>query len=223
MRKKKRLLSEYLELVDNKSIFRDQEIIKSQKGKWLELFGNNNPIVLEIGMGTGGFLQQIIPADQSQKIFSNYIGFEVKPIRVYKAYRKNKEWIESGILKLVEGRANDLSDYFELGEVSRIHLNFSDPWPKKQHHDKRLTAIKYLNIYKTILSDNGEIVLKTDSKELFEYSVNSLSNHGFSIIEQSTDLHASEFSIKQFVTEFESKFISRGMPIYFLRAVKAKA
>lgn len=223
MRKKKRLLSEYLELVNNKSIFRDQEIIKSQKGKWLELFGNKYPIVLEIGMGTGGFLQQIIPADQAQGIFNNYIGFEVKPIRVYKSYRKNKEFVESGVLKLVEGRAYDLDQYFVSGEVSRIHLNFSDPWPKKQHHDRRLTAVRYLNIYKNILADNGQLVIKTDNRELFEYSIEKLMECDFEILEKSTDLHNTEYPIKNFITEFESKFISRGMPIFYLRAAKVKA
>lgn len=223
MRKKKRLLAEYLELVDNRSIFRDQVILKSQKGKWLRLFGNKYPIVLEIGMGTGGFLQQLIPAERELKIMNNYIGFEVKPIRVYKSYRKNKDSIESGILKLVEGRAHDLSEYFDDGEVSRIHLNFSDPWPKKQHHSKRLTAVQFLNIYYKILSPKGELVMKTDNKELFEYSLDTLVNNGFKIIEKSSNLHSSEFPIKQFVTEFESKFIAKGMPIYYLRAIKIKA
>jgi len=220
MRKKRRLLSEYSTLVDNKSIFRDQEILKSQKGKWHKLFGNKNPIVLEIGMGTGGFLQQLIPAERKLKIMNNYIGFEVKPIRVFKSWRKNKESVELGILKLVEGRAHDLSEYFDEGEVSRIHLNFSDPWPKKQHHFRRLTAEKYLNIYHQILSSGGELVLKTDNRELFEYSLETIANNGFKIVEKSQDLHLSKYPIKEFVTEFESKFIGRGMPIYYLKALK---
>lgn len=223
MRKKKRLLAEYLELVDNKSIFRDQESMKSQKGKWSDLFSNSNPIILEIGMGSGGFLQQLIPVEREANIINNYIGFEVKPIRVYKSYRKNKESVEAGILKLVEGRANDLSEYFNDGEISRIHLNFSDPWPKKQHHNKRLTAVQFLNTYHKILSSDGELILKTDNKELFDYSIEKISNNGFKIIESTMDLHTSEYPIKLFITEFESKFMTRGLPIYYLKAQKLRA
>lgn len=224
MRKKRKYLSELDKLVDQSAsgglIFRDPENLKKQKGKWSKLFGNKFPIILEIGMGTGSFLKQLIAYETENRIEHNYLGLEVKGVRVIKAYKKNKELAESGLLKFIETKAQFIGDYFGKGEIDTIYLNFSDPWPKAKHHLNRLTAPKYLEIYKTILKSDGELVMKTDNEELFNYSIESLTVAGFAITEKSEDLHNSDFALKQFVTEFESRFLAKGMPIFYLKAEK---
>jgi tRNA (guanine-N7-)-methyltransferase len=220
MRKKKLFLATLDQLVDHTNIFHDPEIIKKTAGKWNKQFGNKLPIVLEIGMGTGGFLKQLITYEQTEGIKNNYIGFEIKGVRVFKSYRKNKDLIDQGILKLIEGRADSIDDYFGKSEVATIYLNFSDPWPKDKHILNRLTAPKFLDIYEKILKPDGSLFIKTDNQQLFRYSLETLPAAGFKIVEQDDDLHASNFLIKNFITEFESRFIAEGMPIYYLKAVK---
>lgn len=211
--------AELISVSDQVMIFNDPIAISLQKGNWHKLFGNKNPIVLEVGMGTGGFLQQLIADDLANQRKFNYIGLEVKEVRVTKANRKNKEYIEKGILKLINGKAQRLDEFFGSGEISRIHLNFSDPWPKDRHHGRRLTAPEYLEMYKKILAKNGELVIKTDNEELFRYTQETLPPAGFKIIEQSEDLHKSDYPLKNYLTEFETRFLAKGLPIYYIKAL----
>ena len=108
---------------------------------------------------------------------------------------------------------------FGKGEVSKIYLNFSDPWPKNRHEKRRLTSEYFLKLYREILSDSGEIELKTDNRGFFEYSLISLNNHHFRFLEVSLDLHRDE-ERQIITTEYEEKFINLGQNIYYLKVVK---
>ena len=218
MRKKSINIATVNDLVDNLNIISDLQELKSRKGEWESYCNTNDPIALEIGFGNGGFLQQLIAFNESQERSLNYIGMEKKPDRVFKAYNKNKESIEGGILKLLVADATNITEYFNKHEIQEIYLNFSDPWPKARHQKKRLTAPGFLTMYKNILNKTGDLYIKTDKQEFFEYSLETLPQNGFTIIEQSDDLHKEDFTIKNFVTEFESRWIKEGKNINYIHA-----
>ncbi|MCC6639050.1 tRNA (guanosine(46)-N7)-methyltransferase TrmB [Candidatus Falkowbacteria bacterium] len=217
-RVKQKVLDQVSTLYDNVSLFKDEAFLKTLKGKWhTKVFGNKNPIILEVGMGNGGFLQQMIQDYETQELSFNYIGVEIREFRLWKALRKNKVSVESGILKLVATRAQNLKNFFKKGEVSRIHLNFSDPWPKNKHERHRLTSPEFLKIFHHILMKHGEIVMKTDNDMLYEYSLSTFPKCGFEIIEHSSHVHDTSFEVRKWVTEFESKFIKKGKKINYIR------
>lgn len=219
-RVKQKVLDQVKTLYDNVSLFKDEAFLKTLKGKWNKnVFGNTDPIILEIGMGNGGFLQQMIASHELEEQSFNYIGVEIREFRLWKSLRKNKTSVVSGKLKLVATRAQNLKEYFKKGEVSRIHLNFSDPWPKNKHERHRLTSPDFLKIFGHILKKGGELYMKTDNDGLYAYSLTTLPLYGFEIQECTTDLHATDYPIKGWVTEFESKFIKKGKKINYLRAV----
>ena len=185
---------------------------EKMKGKWNDLFGNDNPIYLEIGMGKGKFIRE--NALRNQNI--NYIGCELSTSMCYKSA---KEVNNIDNLKILNYDAFKLEEVFDKGEISKIYLTFSDPWPKARHEKRRLTTDNVLNIYKNILITNGEIEFKTDNRLLFEYSVIQFTNNNFEILELSLDLHNSKEDI--ITTEYEEKFMAKGQVIYFIR-VKEK-
>ena len=185
---------------------------EKMKGKWDELFGNDNPIYLEIGMGKGKFIRE--NALRNPNI--NYIGCELSTSMCYKCA---KEVNDLDNLKIINYDAFKLEEVFDKGEISKIYLTFSDPWPKARHEKRRLTTDNVLNIYKNILITNGEIEFKTDNRLLFEYSVIQFTNNNFEILELSLDLHNSKEDI--ITTEYEEKFMAKGQVIYFIR-VKEK-
>lgn len=185
---------------------------KDYKGKYNELFNNNKPICLEIGMGKGDFI--INMALQHPDI--NYIGLEKYQSIVVRAVEK-LEKLEINNLKLICIDALELGDIFAK-EIDTIYLNFSDPWPKKRHAKRRLTSDTFLPIYDEIFKDNKRIVQKTDNVSLFEYSIVSLSNYGYKISDISLDLHNTDKD--NVMTEYEKKFSSQGIRINYLEAVK---
>ena len=178
------------------------------KGKWGELFGNNNPIYLEIGMGKGKFI--IEHAKRNPNI--NYIGIEKFEGVIIQACDKLKDQ-EPTNLHLIAADATNLLDMFEENEINKIFLNFSDPWPKSRHAKRRLTYKTYLDMYRKI--SKGEIEFKTDNRELFEFSLVSLNENKWSFLDLTFDLHAKEEDI--ITTEYEDKFSAKGNPIYFVR------
>ena len=182
------------------------------KGKWHELFGNDNPIYLEIGMGKGDFI--IEHAKTNPNI--NYIGLEKFPSVLIQASDKLGD-VHLDNLYLMVADATNLLDMFEENEISKIYLNFSDPWPKARHAKRRLTSDSFLKNYKVILKNTGDIEFKTDNRELFEYSVMSINNNNMFIKDLTFDLHhrSEEYIIK---TEYEKKFMAKGNPIYFINA-----
>ena len=185
---------------------------KEYKGKYNELFNNNKPICLEIGMGKGDFI--INMALQHPDI--NYIGLEKYQSIVVRAVEK-LEKLEINNLKLICIDALELRDIFAK-EIDTIYLNFSDPWPKKRHAKRRLTSNTFLPIYDGIFKGLKRIVQKTDNVSLFEYSIVSLSNYGYRIVDISLDLHNTDK--ENVMTEYERKFSSLGVKINYLEAQK---
>lgn len=182
------------------------------KGKWHQLFGNENPIHIEIGTGKGQFVTGMAQANPD----INYIGIEVVESVLITALDKA---LAAGIpnLRLLSVDGADLLEYFEMAEVARVYLNFSDPWPKKRHAKRRLTHPNFLDSYKALLPADGEIHFKTDNRSLFEYSLVAFSEYGVLLTYLSLDLHNSDFE-GNIMTEYEEKFSAQGFPIYRLEA-----
>lgn len=183
------------------------------KGKWNERFPKKQPIHLEIGTGKGRFITEL--AKRHPEI--NFIGLELQSSAIVIALEKQ---IEEDLpnLQLLNGNANFISDYFAPDEIHKIMLTFSDPWPKKRHEKRRLTHANFLDKYKEILVENGELYFKTDNQGLFEFSLVSLNNYGMHFEEVVLDLHNSMYADQNIMTEFEEKFSEKGFRIYQLRA-----
>jgi tRNA (guanine-N7-)-methyltransferase len=184
------------------------------KGKWNQVFKNSNPIHIEIGTGKGGFI--IGMAKRNPKI--NYIGIEKYDSVLVRALEKLEESEVSNV-RLVRFDAIKLTELFAENEVSRVYLNFSDPWPKVRHAKRRLTHKNFLTQYQNILVDDGELHFKTDNRALFEFSLESLCNYGVNLKNVSLDLHQTEFHLRENVTtEYERKFSEKGFKIKRLEA-----
>lgn len=187
---------------------------ENYKGRWLELFNNKNPIHIEIGCGKGKFITSL--AKKNKNI--NYIAIEKVEEVLYKTILKIDDNLEN--IKIVLGDASNIKEYFLDDEIARIYLNFSDPWPKKRHHKRRLTAEDYLNKYRDILKEKGKIILKTDNTILFEYSLNTLNRKW--LLENISLNYTNSEEIEDFTTEYEEKFREKGMNIYRLEAINIK-
>ena len=176
------------------------------KGKWQNEFHNNNPIHIEIGMGRGDFV--IGMAKLHPEI--NYIGIEIYDSVIYKAVKKLEEEKLTNI-RFVRLDATNIEEVFDK-EISRIYLNFSDPWPKKKHTKRRLTSQEFLKRYDKIFVDKEEIYQKTDNDDLFEFSMESLKEYGYTLSEVTRDLY-SEMIDENVATEYEKKFVKTGKNI----------
>ena len=185
---------------------------EAAKGKWHELFGNDNPIHIEVGSGKGAFITGM--AQQNPDI--NYIGIDIQ-LSVL-SYALDKV-LASGAenVKLLRVDGSSLTNYFEDTEVDMMYLNFSDPWPKSRHEKRRLTYKTFLDTYKQILPKKGEIHFKTDNRGLFEYSLASFSQYGMVLNKVWLDLHASDYE-GNVMTEYERKFSEKGQVIYRVEA-----
>ncbi|MBD8069016.1 tRNA (guanosine(46)-N7)-methyltransferase TrmB [Bacillus sp. PS06] len=181
---------------------------ESCKGNWQQVFENNQPIYIEVGTGKGQFITEMAKAHPT----INFIGIELQESVIVSALDLA---IAADIsnLKLLNVNAEDLLNYFDQNEVSRVYLNFSDPWPKKRHAKRRLTYRTFLEMYETILNSDGEIHFKTDNRGLFESSLMSFSDYGMLLTYVSLDLHNSEYE-GNIMTEYEEKFSKMGHPIY---------
>ncbi|KOO46798.1 tRNA (guanosine(46)-N7)-methyltransferase TrmB [Priestia koreensis] len=181
---------------------------ESHKGNWSKVFGNDNPIHIEVGTGKGQFLVGM--AKQNPNV--NYIGIELfESIIVVALDRLIEEKLPN--LKLLNVDAATLNDIFGKNDVERVYLNFSDPWPKNRHAKRRLTYKTFLKRYEDLLVDGGEIHFKTDNQGLFEYSLTSFSEYGLLLKYVSLDLHKSDFE-GNVMTEYEEKFSNAGQRIY---------
>lgn len=186
------------------------------KGKWRELFQNDAPLHIEIGMGKGQFIHQL--AGENPDI--NYIGIEKFSSVLFRALKKREETDLDNLLFL-RIDAEIIDEIFDTNEVDRIYLNFSDPWPKDRHAKRRLTSPDFLNRYNNILSPAGEIMFKTDNRPLFDYSVETISaTKPWKLKDVTYDLHHSEFLEGNIMTEYESRFVSLGYPIHRLVAFR---
>ena len=192
---------------------------EQHKGKWQDVFGNANPIQMEVGMGKGKFISTM--ARQHPEI--NFIGVEVIEEVLLDAVKRMKR--AEGIpenLRLVWINASLLEDLFLPGEVDRIFLNFSDPWPKTRHAKRRLTHKGFLDQYAAILKSEGQVHFKTDNQGLFEFSLNEFSACGWRLQNIQLDMYQ-KLPEGNVATEYETKFHNQGMPIYRLEAVKPKS
>ncbi len=181
------------------------------KGKWNELFGNNNPIYIEIGMGKGKFI--IENAVMYPDV--NFIGIEKFDSVICKGLQK----IPDGLNNLIMIRADalDIDNIFDK-EIDRIYLNFSDPWPKNRHHLRRLSSKVFLNKYDSLFKNDASIFMRTDNRGLFQYSLVSFSENGYILRDLSLDLHKDDMPL--ITTEYEDKFSNLDMPIYFVECTK---
>lgn len=198
------------EIVDNSPFVVHEP--KEYKGKYNEVFGNDNPIELEIGMGKGNFI--IDKAIKNPNI--NYIGVERYESVLCRALEKLEDKQLPNV-KIICIDAIELDEVFDK-EVSTIYLNFSDPWPKKRHAKRRLTSHVFLPVYDLIFKDEKVIVQKTDNVGLFESSIVSLSTYGYTIEDISLDLAST--GMENSLTEYEAKFMSQGIKINYLKASK---
>lgn len=178
------------------------------KGSWKEIFGNSNPVHIEVGTGKGQFVTGM--AKQNPHI--NYIGIEMYESVIITALDR---LIEADLpnLKLLDVDGAELMNYFEKGEVERVYLNFSDPWPKTRHAKRRLTYKTFLHLYESLMPNGGEVHFKTDNQGLFEFSLKSFSEYGMLLTFVSLDLHNSSFE-GNVMTEYEEKFSAKGQRIY---------
>ena len=178
------------------------------KGKWNELFGNNNNIEIEIGTGRGKFITSL--ALNNPNI--NYIGIEKYDSPLVKAVKRLEEH-DIKNLKLICMDAKNINDVFDH-EISKIYLNFSDPWPKKRHAKRRLTSSNFLTLYETLFIGDKVIQMKTDNDDLYEYSLESFQENGYEIVKTDTNYK------DEFTTEYEDKFIEKGKNINYIYVVK---
>lgn len=181
------------------------------KGNWNEAFGNDNPLHIEVGTGKGQFVLGM--ALQNPDV--NYIGIELFDSVIVCALEKIEAANKPSNLRLLKVDGAKLEEFFGKGDVDRVYLNFSDPWPKVRHAKRRLTHEGFLEIYENILVDNGEIHFKTDNRGLFEYSLVSMNEYGMALNYVSLDLHAN-MPEDNIMTEYEEKFSKLGQPIYRL-------
>ena len=184
----------------------------SNKGKWNTIFKNDNPIYLEIGMGKGKFI--IENAKRNPDI--NYIGLEVAESVLVRALEKLIDEPLPNLVLLHED-AFELNNIFEDGEIDKIYLTFSDPWPKSRHAKRRLTCNNILNSYRKALKENGSLEFKTDNRKLFEYSILEFIKNGLEFKELSLNLHEDKEDV--ITTEYEDKFIAKGNVIYFVEVI----
>ena len=180
----------------------------TRAGSWHEIFGNDHPIYIEIGMGKGQFLMEL--ARRNPDI--NYVGIEKFSSVLVRAIEKRNE-VELDNLFLIRMDAENIEEVFDKGEVDQIYLNFSDPWPKDRHAKRRLTSRQFFARYNEILTKDGKVIFKTDNRLLFDFSLEEVVEAGWKLENHTFDLHNSEYVEGNVMTEYEQKFVSEGKPI----------
>jgi tRNA (guanine-N7-)-methyltransferase len=199
------------EIIKNSNYIINNE--SEYRGKWNNVFNNNNPIHIEIGMGKGKFILE----NSLRYPDINFIGIEKYDSVMVRALKKIDKYNISN-LKLIRCDAMELNSIFDC-EIDIIYLNFSDPWPKEKHSKRRLTSELFLSVYDKVFKGNKTIIMKTDNRNLFEYSITSFSNNGYIIKNISLDLHNSNIS-SIITTEYEEKFIKNNIKIYYMECFK---
>lgn len=180
------------------------------KGKWTDIFGNDHPLRIEIGMGKGRFIHEL--AERNPEI--NYIGIEKYSSVLLRALQKMEIRPLSNLL-FIRMDAEEITEVFDREEVDRIYLNFSDPWPKDRHAKRRLPSKEFLFRYNQFLKKDGVLEFKTDNKDLFDFALEELPKAGWEVVEFTYDLHHDiQMMENNIMTEYEEKFSSKGNPIY---------
>ena len=201
-----------------------KEVVKNPEslcGHWNQEFQNERPLHIEIGMGKGQFLLTL--AAKNPQI--NYIGIERYSSVLLRAVEKFQELEAEGKapanIRFICMDANDLPTVFAPAEVSRIYLNFSDPWPKARHARRRLTSNEFFKLYDQVLTADGTVEFKTDNRGLFDFALEEIEPAGWRLLMHTFDLHAdAELMKDNIMTEYEEKFSGKGMPIHRLVAYR---
>ena len=188
---------------------------EQMKGKWHEVFQNDHPIHIEVGMGKGQFIIEM--ARRNPEV--NYIGIEKYSSVLVRAVEKLEDF-EQDNLRLIRMDAENIEEVFDKDEVDRIYLNFSDPWPKDRHAKRRLTSTRFLERYNNILTPEGRVMFKTDNKDLFDFSLEQVEEAGWILENHTYDIHHSEYNEGKVMTEYEEKFSAKGNPICRLVAYR---
>ena len=182
---------------------------EAYKGSWQQVFGNEQPLYVEIGMGKGKFLHALAAMNPDR----NYVGIEKYSSVLLRAIQKMEEE-ELPNLRFIRMDAEEITDVFGEGEVAGIYLNFSDPWPKDRHAKRRLPSGAFLERYDRILKKGGKIEFKTDNRALFDFAVEELPDSAWKADVITYDLHADEALCEgNVMTEYEEKFSAQGNPI----------
>lgn len=195
------------------------------KGRWAEFFDNGLPIHVELGMGKGKFMSEM----SAKYPTCNFIGIDRYDELLRRAsekvrlVRQEQNGSEPDNVALALFNIEFIEQIFAEGEIERIYLNFSDPWPKKRHARRRLTHANFVRKYIQLLNDKGEIHLKTDSNMLFEFSLNSFADMDLRMRNITLDLHREGAAPDNVMTEYESKFFDQGMNIYRCEVVVGRA
>ena len=185
-------------------------------GTWSQIFGNNNPVHIEIGMGKGRFITTL--ASMNPDI--NYVGIEKYSSVLLRAVEKQDELCLPN-LRFIRMDAENITSVFGKEEVDRIYLNFSDPWPKDRHAKRRLTSRQFFARYDEILKSNGRVEFKTDNRPMFDFSVEEANEAGWKLSVCTYDLHNDEKLVEgNVMTEYEERFSSQGNPICKLVAIR---
>ena len=187
---------------------------EKNKGKWAQVFEKKQPLHIEVGMEKGRFLMDLARLHPD----INYVGIEMYDSVLLRALQKREELEQEGTvysnLYFMRVDARLLPEIFEKGEVDKIYLNFSDPWPKARHAKRRLTSREFLARYDKILVEDGKVEFKTDNKALFEFSLEEVKEANWNLEAFTFDLHHNEEMVKgNVMTEYEEKFSSMGNPI----------
>ncbi len=193
-------------IAENDYVIHDEQ---AHKGKWNEVFGNDKPIRLEIGAGKGRFLMDLAARDTDY----NFLGIEKYSSVLLRALQKMEEEPLDN-LRFIRMDAEYIGDSFAPGEIDRIYLNFSDPWPKDRHAKRRLPSHQFLARYAQILKPGGLVEFKTDNRGLFDFALEEIKESSFELLLSTFDLHAdSELMKDNIMTEYEERFSSMGNPI----------
>ncbi len=195
-------------IADHKLCFLEEQ---PQAGNWHNIFGNDHPVFIEVGMGKGQFITTL--AVQNPDI--NYIGIEKYSSVLVRALEKvDAMEIQPSNLRFIRMDAENICSMFQKDEVDRIYLNFSDPWPKDRHAKRRLTSQEFLKRYDRILKKDGRVEFKTDNKDLFQFSLEQVEPAGWNLDAFTWDLHHDAvLNDGNVMTEYEQKFSSMGNPI----------
>lgn len=183
---------------------------KQHKGSWKEVFGNDYPIRIEVGMGKGRFIYQLAKLNPDV----NYIGIEKYSSVLLRALQKMESEPLSNLF-FIRMDAEEIAEVFGKEEIDRIYLNFSDPWPKDRHAKRRLPSGEFLKRYDSFLKKDGILEFKTDNRDLFDFALGELDDAGWEAVQVTFDLHHDqEMSAGNIMTEYEEKFSALGNPIY---------
>ena len=193
---------------------------QKSRGNWKNIFGNDRPVYLEIGMGKGRFLMNMA----KEHPLVNFVGIERYSSVLLRALEKydTEEYKELQNIRFLCMDATEIDDVFHEGEIRKIYLNFSDPWPKARHARRRLTSGTFLDRYAKILPPGGTLEFKTDNTELFRFSLEEIKEkEGWRLDKYTYDLHRNdEMNQGNIITEYEEKFSSLGNPINKLIATR---